>query len=83
MMLSAALHENWAKVEQFEEVCAVLIGQLRERARYEQLEQEERKEKSRIMQRILKNDAQIRDLAEPWISQLELQDQPKFPSFLH
>jgi flagellar protein FliT len=31
----------------------------------------ERKEKTRIMQRILRNDAQIRILAEPWLAQLD------------
>ena len=70
-MLSAAQQEDWARVEQFEGVCAVLIGQLRERACSEKLELEDRREKGRIMQRILLNDEQIRDLAEPWITQIE------------
>jgi flagellar protein FliT len=32
---------------------------------------EQRKEKTRIMQRILNNDAQIRYLAEPWLNHCE------------
>ena len=32
---------------------------------------EHRREKTRIMQRILRNDAQIRCLAEPWLAQFE------------
>ena len=82
-MLSAAQQEDWARVEQFEGVCAVLIGQLRERARSEKLEMEDRREKGQIMQRILINDAQIRDLAEPWIMQMELPNQPKARPLLH
>jgi len=82
-MLSAAQQEDWARVEQFEGVCAVLIGQLRERARSEELELEDRREKCRIMQRILINDAQIRDLAEPWIMQMEQLGQTIMHRTLH
>jgi flagellar protein FliT len=51
--------------------CAVLIEQLRLKAHDEPLAPEQRKEKARIMQRILRNDAQIRTLAEPWLAQFE------------
>jgi flagellar protein FliT len=44
---------------------------LRHRARSEQLLPEQRTEKTRIMQRILRTDAEIRVLAEPWLSDLE------------
>ena len=54
------------------EVCApVLIEQLRFKAQEQQLLPEQRREKARIMQRILRNDAQIRTLAEPWLAQVE------------
>ena len=49
----------------------MLIEQLRHRAQSEQLDEETRREKSRIMLRILNNDAQIRFLAEPWLQHLE------------
>ncbi len=70
-MLDAAKMEDWEQVVRFEGACAVLIEQLRDRARQEQLLPEQRSEKSRIMQRILQNDAQIRYLAEPWLTHCE------------
>ena len=70
-MLDAAKREDWDQVVRFEGVCAVLIEQLRERAQDEFLQPEQRAEKTRIMQRILSNDAQIRYLAEPWLNHFE------------
>jgi flagellar protein FliT len=70
-MLDAAKSEDWEQVVRFEGACAVLIEQLRACARQEQLLPEQRAEKTRIMQRILNNDAQIRYLAEPWLTHCE------------
>lgn len=70
-MLDAAKAEDWEQVVRYEGACAVLIEQLRQRARSEELQPEQRREKTRIMQRILHNDAQIRYLAEPWLAQLD------------
>ncbi|BCO28876.1 hypothetical protein MIZ03_3786 [Rhodoferax lithotrophicus] len=70
-MLDAAKSEDWEKVMHFEGACAVLIEQLRDRASQERLQPEHRAEKARIMQRILNNDAQIRYLAEPWLTHCE------------
>jgi flagellar protein FliT len=70
-MLEAAKAEDWDGVMRFESVCAVLIEQLRQRARNEELDAESRVEKTRIMHRILNNDAQIRYLAEPWLAHFE------------
>lgn len=66
-MLDAARAEDWDAVVRYEGSCAVLIEQLRYRARSEQLDATARQEKTFIMQRILRNDAQIRTLAEPWL----------------
>jgi flagellar protein FliT len=71
-MLVAAQTENWDQVVQLESTCAVLIEQLRGKARNNKLSSEERREKLRIMQRILRTDAEIRLLAEPWLSDIEL-----------
>jgi flagellar protein FliT len=71
-MLIAAQTENWDQVVQLESTCAVLIEQLRGKARNNKLSSEERREKLRIMQRILRTDAEIRLLAEPWLSDIEL-----------
>lgn len=70
-MLEAARAEDWDGVVRYEGACAVLIEQLRERARSEELDPVARAEKSRIMMRILNNDAQIRYLAEPWLAHFE------------
>ena len=70
-MLDAARREDWDAVVRCEGACAVLIEQLRYRSKSEQLPREHRAEKSKIMQRILRNDAQIRCLAEPWLAQFE------------
>ncbi len=70
-MLEAARSENWEQIVHLEGTCAVLIAQLRHKSRTLDLEPGERKEKARIMQRILRTDAEIRVLAEPWLSDLE------------
>ncbi len=70
-MLEAARVEDWDGVLRFEGACSVLIEQLRDRAATEQLDDEARIEKTRIMQRILYNDAQIRYLAEPCLDHFE------------
>lgn len=69
-MLEAAKAEDWDGVMHLESTCAVLIAQLRSRSRNAQLQPDERKEKTLIMQRILRTDAEIRNLAEPWLQDL-------------
>jgi flagellar protein FliT len=70
-MLEAARGGNWDHVVKLEGACAVLISQLRTAAAKLPLEQEEVQIKTRIMQRILVNDAEIRILAEPWLEELD------------
>ncbi len=70
-MLEAARDKDWEGVVRYEGACAVLIEQLRFKSQEQQLLPEQRREKARIMQRILRNDAQIRTLAEPWLAQVE------------
>lgn len=81
-MLDAAKSQDWDQVVRCEGVCAVLIEQLRVRSRSEQLLPELRGEKTKIMQRILFNDAQIRYLAEPWLEHLD-EKSSEHPPFLH
>ena len=80
-MLAAARDGKWDDVLKLEGACVLLISQLKQAAQ----EQEENagpvpahphaleaaKTKSRIMQRILINDAEIRHLAEPWLQDLD------------
>lgn len=70
-MLEAAKTEDWEGVVRYEGTCAVLIEQLRHRAKTEELDPAARIEKAKIMRRILNNDAQIRYLAEPWLAQMD------------
>ncbi len=72
-MLEAAKAEDWDGVVRFEGVCSVLIEQLRDQATSEALDANARVEKTKIMRRILHNDAQIRYLAEPWLDHFEQQ----------
>jgi flagellar protein FliT len=71
-MLEAARVGNWDHVLKLEGACALLIAQLKQTASSDgPLGKEETQFKSRIMQRILVNDAEIRQLAEPWLDNLD------------
>lgn len=70
-MLDAARNGDWDQVVKLEGACAVLISQLKHAAQSQALKADEGKLKSRIMQRILLNDAEIRHLAEPWLEDLD------------
>jgi flagellar protein FliT len=70
-MLEAARVGNWDSVVKLEGACALLISQLKHAAAKQPLGAEEAQLKSRIMQRILINDAEIRHLAEPWLEDLD------------
>ena len=70
-MLSAARAGNWDEVVKLEGACVLLISLLKQAASQDQLAPQEAKLKTRIMQRILVNDAQIRHLAEPWLEDLD------------
>ena len=83
-MLEAAEAENWDEVVRHEGPCAVLIARLRQKSLEAELSLEERREKVQIMQRILRNDARIRCLAEPWLNDLEqILDPQSRPQPLH
>ncbi|MDC8786373.1 flagellar protein FliT [Roseateles koreensis] len=70
-MLNAARSGNWDEVVKLEGACVLLISQLKHAASSNPLAPEESKLKTRIMQRILVNDAEIRHLAEPWLDDLD------------
>lgn len=71
-MLQAARNGDWDTVVKLEGACAVLIAQLKHASETRPLGRDERALKSRIMQRILFNDAEIRTLTEPWLNDLSL-----------
>jgi flagellar protein FliT len=70
-MLSAARVGDWDEVVKLEGACVLLISQLKNAARHTSLDADTAKAKSRIMQRILVNDAEIRHLAEPWLAEID------------
>ena len=70
-MLEAARTGDWDHVVKLEGACALLISQLKHAAGSQALDGEAAQRKSRIMQRILVNDAEIRHLAEPWLDDLD------------
>ncbi len=77
-MLAAARAGNWDEVVKLEGACVLLISQLKHASQepgttvaVDTPAVEASKTKSRIMQRILVNDAEIRHLAEPWLQDLE------------
>lgn len=69
-MLSAAREGNWDEVCKLEGACALLIAQLKQAAHSQQLAHDDVPLKAQLMQRILLNDAEIRQLAEPWMDDL-------------
>jgi flagellar protein FliT len=76
-MLDAARAGNWDEVVKLEGACVLLISQLKNAAQDAATEalpsraNEAARLKTRIMQRILVNDAEIRHLAEPWLQDLD------------
>jgi flagellar protein FliT len=82
-MLAAARAGNWDEVVKLEGACVLLISRLKQAALEPTEEQaaaaaradlqlvDAARAKSRIMQRILVNDAEIRQLAEPWLLDLD------------
>ena len=76
-MLCAARSGDWDEVVKLEGACVLLITQLKQAAQQpahataDPLAVEAAQAKSRVMQRILLNDAEIRQLAEPWLHELD------------
>ncbi|MFN3415140.1 MAG: flagellar protein FliT [Caldimonas sp.] len=70
-MLEAARSGDWDRVVHLEGACAILISRLKQVAAGRQLGPEQARAKHRVMMRILRNDAQIRHLAEPWLDELD------------
>jgi hypothetical protein len=70
-MLQAAWRNDWDTLIDAETCCASLIERLKAAGDASQLLDEEgRKRKHEIIRRVLADDAQIRDLTQPWLRQL-------------
>lgn len=70
-MLAAARVGDWEQVVKLEGACVLLISQLKEAAQGMKLDNETAKAKSRILQRILVNEGEIRNLVEPWLPEID------------
>ncbi|HRK37721.1 MAG TPA: flagellar protein FliT [Burkholderiaceae bacterium] len=82
-MLEAAQLEDWDQVVRLEGACAVLIEQLRAESRKQDLPVSAKAEKQRIMLSILRHDAIIRQLAEPWLADIDTMLGGQQPRQLH
>jgi len=70
-MLDAAHQGDWSAVERIEAQCLELIAALKEAARTGSLSETERARRITLLRAILRDDAQIRVRAEPWLRELE------------
>lgn len=79
-MLAAARAGNWDEVVKLEGACILLIGQLKAAVQEPSASEPSadadtlavaQAARAAIMQRILMNDAEIRQLAEPWLQTLD------------
>jgi flagellar protein FliT len=69
-MVYAAREGDWNEVFRIEEICAYLITELNTVKEYECLSDGEEKRKRALLRAILADDAEIRNLQEPWLSRL-------------
>lgn len=66
-MLQAAEQDDWDEVERLEAVCAAQVRAVRDRTDGLELTPQERLHKQRILLSMLRQDAQVRDLADAWM----------------
>ena len=69
-MLVAARNEDWDEVSRLERDCASIIEQLKTADLAGRLTPSQRDRKADLIRSILVEDAQIRDLAQPWLAEL-------------
>ncbi|MBR7798931.1 flagellar protein FliT [Undibacterium sp. FT137W] len=69
-MLLAAKNADWDRLTELESQCSEHIASLREGEGPIKLTGETRDRKVKIIQKILADDRQIRDLTEPWMANL-------------
>lgn len=69
-MLTAAQNNDWDKLALLESACTEQITILKRDPQKMPLTVEQRGHKVRIIQTILENDRRIRDITDPWMSEL-------------
>ncbi len=71
-MLQAALQDDWAEVERLQACCSAQIAHLQgQEGGATGFTREGRARKHRLLLAILRHDAQIRALAEPWLADVD------------
>ncbi len=70
-MLAAAHREDWGEFARLEKTCWILIERLKRAAMIEPLNPIEQQRRIELLRDILRDDAQIRLHAEPWLLELE------------
>lgn len=69
-MLDAAHKNDWDRLALLESACTEQIRILKQQNEAMPLNTEQRRQKMRVIQTILENDRQIRDITDPWMSRL-------------
>ena len=70
-MLDAARAADWNEVGRLEDHCRALIDALNEASSAASLPPTENRRRMELLQRILADDAEIRDRSDPWLKHLE------------
>lgn len=69
-MLEAATRSEWDTVIEIERECQTLIAQLKVHGDVIPLDESSRRRKVQIIRDMLEQDAEIRELAHPWMAEL-------------
>jgi len=70
-MLHAARDSDWDTVASLERHCAGLVAQMGRGPVAAPLDETQRRRRVEILQRLLAEDAEIRNLAQPWLADLQ------------
>ncbi|WP_339937480.1 flagellar protein FliT [Undibacterium luofuense] len=70
-MLNAAKERDWEKLSSLEDDCTREVERIRAHDFITPLTPELRQRKVRVIQQILSDDRQIRDITEPWMAELQ------------
>ena len=70
-MLAAAKNGDWDRLVALEHDCRALVDTLRSDAAAAPLEHDLRERKAEIIRKVLADDAEIRNLTEPWMAELQ------------
>ncbi len=70
-MLAAARRGDWDTVISTEQLCARVIGELQSNPQPLPEKGPAQTERMRLLRKILADDAEVRDLAQPWMRELE------------